>query len=160
MLSKFKKNAIPSSVADKFGGVETKDGLHIVKNGRIQTYKKCYKDKEGICYAYDHFYWFNEEGDEIQPPPNVDETFGCDNCPSLTSLKGAPQTVDEDFSCGDCQSLTSLEGAPHKVGGNFNCHRCSNLKSLEGAPQNIGRDFRRNFNCFECTSLTTLRGAP
>ena len=27
--------AIPSKIADKIGGVETKDGLHIAKNGRV-----------------------------------------------------------------------------------------------------------------------------
>ena len=156
LLSKFKKNAIPSNIADKFGGVETKYGLHIVKNGKIQTYKKCYKGKEGICYAYDHFYWFNKEGDEIQPPLNVSGSFYCHDCPSLTSLEGAPQKVGGDFACDACPSLTSLKGAPHTVGETFNCNHCPSLTSLEGAPQKVGV----NFFCYYCTSLTSLEGAP
>lgn len=35
LLAKFKKNAIPSKIADKLGGIETESGLHIVKNGRV-----------------------------------------------------------------------------------------------------------------------------
>ena len=35
ILDKLKSKAIPSKIADKFGGIETKTGLYIVKNGRI-----------------------------------------------------------------------------------------------------------------------------
>ena len=47
----------------------------------------------------------------------VDGYFDCDGCPSLTSLKGAPQEVGGDFYCRNCPSLTSHEGAPKKLGG-------------------------------------------
>ena len=35
IMAKFKTKAIPSKIADRLGGVETKDGLHMMKNGRI-----------------------------------------------------------------------------------------------------------------------------
>ena len=35
ILAKLKSKAIPSKIADKFGGIETEGGLHIVKNGRV-----------------------------------------------------------------------------------------------------------------------------
>ena len=31
----FKKEAVPSKIADKLGGIETKNGLHVVKDGRV-----------------------------------------------------------------------------------------------------------------------------
>lgn len=35
IMAKYKSEAIPSKIADKLGGIETKDGLHFVKNGRV-----------------------------------------------------------------------------------------------------------------------------
>ena len=35
LLAKFKKEAVPSKIADKLGGIETKNGLHVVKDGRV-----------------------------------------------------------------------------------------------------------------------------
>ena len=156
ILAKFKKKAIESKTASKLGGIETKDGLHLVKNGRVLTYKKCYSGIEGICYAYDHFYWFDEDGNEIASPQEIVGDFYCDKCTSLTSLKGAPQKVSGDFSCYGCTSLTSLEGAPQEVGGYFYCSSCTSLTSLKGAPQKVSGDF----SCYGCTSLTSLEGAP
>ena len=60
----------------------------------------------------------------------VDKDFYCRDCPSLKSLKGAPQEVGENFSCSNCTSLTSLEGAPQKVGWGFYCSSCTLFKSL------------------------------
>ena len=178
LLAKFKKEAVPSKIADKLGGIETKNGLHLVKDGRVQTWKCIYFDLEVKCYAYDHFYWFDMNGNEIEAPQKVDESFDCSECKSLTSLegapqevsrcfdcskceslaslKGAPQEVSGYFSCSGCQSLTSLEGAPQEVGGNFNCNRCNSMSSLKGAPQKVNGDF----SCVDCTSLTSLEGAP
>ena len=68
LLAKFKKNAIPSRIADRLGGVETKKGLHIVKNGKAQTWKKAYDGPEGKCYAYDRFFWLDADGNEIDAP--------------------------------------------------------------------------------------------
>ena len=68
LLAKFKKNAIPSRIADRLGGVETKKGLHVVKNGRIQTWTNVYDGYEGKCYAYDRFFWFDADGNEIDVP--------------------------------------------------------------------------------------------
>ena len=156
LLAKFKKEAVPSKIADKLGGIETKNGLHVVKDGRVQTWKCIYFDLEVKCYAYDHFYWFDANGNEIEAPQKVDGDFDCHDCSSLTSLEGAPQKVGRYFYCGRCKSLTSLEGAPQEVGGNFNCSNCTSLTSLEGAPQKVDRDFF----CYGCTSLTSLEGAP
>ena len=35
IMAKYKSEAIPSRIADKLGGIETKRGLHVVKNGRV-----------------------------------------------------------------------------------------------------------------------------
>ena len=156
LLAKFKKNAIESKIASKLGGVETEDGLHLVKNGRVLTYKKICFIREKTCYAYDHFYWFDEDGKQIAAPQNFSGSFYCSNCTSLTSLEGAPQKVDRDFVCNYCTSLTSLEGAPKEVGEDFICSHCISLTSLEGAPQKVGIDF----DCSGCTSLSSLKGAP
>ena len=156
LLAKYKKKTIPSKIADKLGGVETEDGLHLVNDGRVQTYKKCYDGNEGVCYAYDHFYWFDENGNEIDAPQKVSESFSCANCASLSSLSGTPKEIDGEFSCTGCTSLTSLEGAPLKVGEDFSCSYCASLTSLKGAPQEVGR----NFSCLVCESLTSLKGAP
>ena len=156
LLAKYKSEAIPSKIADKLGGVETKDGLHMMKNGRVQTWKKVYDGPEGKCYAYDHFFWFDDDGNEIDAPMKVNGTFSFPECTSLISLSGAPQEVGGDFSCSYCKSLTSLEGAPQKVSGNFDCTYCTALTSLKGAPQKVGGSFW----CQRCTSLTSLEGAP
>ena len=86
----------------------------------------------------------------------VDKDFYCYDCPSLTSLEGAPQKVGRDFYCSNCTSLTSLEGAPQKVGWSFSCRDCTSLTSLEGAPQKVDGFF----DCHKCTQLETLKGAP
>ena len=156
LLAKFKKEAVPSKIADKLGGIETKNGLHVVKDRSVQTWKCIYFDLEVKCYAYDHFYWFDVNGNEIEAPQKVDGNFDCSGCKSLTSLEGAPQEVGEYFSCSGCQSLTSLEGAPQEVGGNFYCSECQSLTSLEGAPQEVSRCF----DCSKCESLASLKGAP
>ena len=156
ILDKLKSKAIPSKIADKFGGFETKTGLYIVNNGRIQTWKKIYDGLEGKCYAYDRFIWFDDDGNEISTPKKVGGGFGCYGCTSLTSLKGVPQEVGGYFYCDDCTSLTSLEGSPRKVDGRFSCYGCTSLTSLKGAPQEVGGDFW----CNNCTSLTSLEGAP
>ena len=156
LLAKFKKEAVPSKIADKLGGIETKNGLHVVKDGRVQTWKCIYFDLEVKCYAYDHFYWFDMNGNEIEAPQKVDGNFDCIGCKSLTSLEGAPQKVDGDFYCSNCTSLTSLEGAPQEVSRYFDCSGCQSLTSLEGAPQKVGE----NFYCAGCISLTSLEGAP
>ena len=67
-MAKFRSEAIPSRIADRLGGIETDRGLHIVKNGRVQTWKKAYDGPEGKCYAYDRFFWFDADGNEIDAP--------------------------------------------------------------------------------------------
>ena len=122
LLAKFKTKAIPSRIADKLGGIATNSGLHLVKNGRVQTWKNVYVGLEGNCYAYDHFFWFDADGNEIDAPLEVGGDFDCLGCTSLTSFKGAPLEVGGDFDCSGCTSLASLEGAPQKVGKSFYCN--------------------------------------
>ena len=156
LLTKYKKDAIDSKIAKKLGGIETNNELILVNNGRIRRYWTVYKDNDCKCFAYDHFYWFDLDGNEIKPLKQVGGSFYCDNCTSLTSLEGAPQKAGKDFSCSDCTSLTSLKGAPREVGSYFYCYNCTSLTSLEGAPREVGR----GFSCSGCTSLTSLKGAP
>ena len=89
-------------------------------------------------------------------PKVVWDEFGCDYCDSLKSLKGSPEKVRGDFYCSYCKSLESLEGAPKEVGGSFYCISCVSLKSLKGAPQYVEVDFK----CRNCESLNSLNGAP
>ena len=156
LLAKFKAKAIPSKIADKLGGVETEDGLHIAKNGRVQTWRKADDGPEGKCYAYDHFFWFNDDGNEIDAPQKVSGDFSCSGCTSLTSLYGVPKEVGGYFVCSKCTSLTSLDGAPQKVGEGFFCSGCTSLTSLYGVPKEVGE----NLNFSYCTSLISLEGAP
>ena len=156
IMAKYKSEAIPSKIADKLGGIETERGLHFVKNGRVQTWEKAYNGLEGKCYAYDHFVWFDSDGNEIVAPLKVSGDFDCFGCTSLKSLEGAPQKVGGDFWCVECTSLTSLEGVPQEVGGTFSCSSCTSLTSLEGAPQKVGG----SFYCSGCTLLKSLKGAP
>ena len=79
--------------------------------------------------------------------------FFC-SCPSLKSLKGAPEKVRMNFYCDYCTSLTSLDGAPKEVGCDFHCDNCTSLKSLDGAPKEVGQ----RFYCNNCTSLKSLKG--
>ena len=156
LMAKYKSEAIPSKVADKLGGVETEDGLYLVKNGKVQTWKNVYDGPEGKCYAYDHFVWFDDDVNEIDVPSEVAGSFDCSECTSLKSLKGVPQKVGRHFYCNNCYSLTSLEGAPMKIGKMFSCYACDGLTSLKGAPQKVGG----SFICIGCTSLTSFEGAP
>ena len=156
IIAKYKSEAIPSKIADKLGGIETPYGLYFVKNGKVQAWKKAYYGPEGNCYAYDYLFWFDDDGNRINAPLEVDEDFDCYDCDSLKSLEGAPQKVGGKFDCSNCKSLTSLEGAPKEVGGKFDCSNCKSLTSLEGAPKEVGGIF----SCYDCKSLTSLKGAP
>ena len=86
----------------------------------------------------------------------IKNNFYCINCPSLTSLEGAPRKVGRDFDCSRCKKLKSLEGAPEVVERHFYCINCDSLTSLEGAPQKVYNGFFCNY----CQSLTSLKGAP
>ena len=156
LIAKYKTEAIPSKIADKLGGIETAYGLYFIKNGKVQTWKKAYDGPEGKCYAYDHLFWFDADGNEIDAPLEVSGDFDCFGCASLKSLEGVPQKVGGSFECTDCNSLTSLEGTPKEVGGKFSCSGCTSLTSLEGVPQKVGG----SFYCSGCKSLTSLKGIP
>ena len=118
-----------------------KDGkFEVSSKGNIEV-----KNKSITSFNNGLFIWTNIKGN-----------FVCDECNSLTSLKGAPKEVSGDFVCDECNSLKSLERAPKEVGGNFTCWCCNSLTSLEGAPKKVDGDF----SCVYCDSLTSLKGAP
>ena len=86
----------------------------------------------------------------------VGESFYCDGCDKLTSLKGAPEKVGRCFGCSGCSGLTTHKGAPKKTDNGFYCNGCENLTSLKGAPEEVGW----SFVCSYCKNLTSLEGAP
>lgn len=92
----------------------------------------------------------------VGSPKNVYGFFDCACCIELTSLKGAPEKVMGNFNCNSCGGLTSLIGAPKEVHGSFDCNTCVNLTTLQGAPEVIGG----NFDCTYCSSLKNLKGGP
>ena len=131
------KNASNCIISEK----PNKDGkFEVSSNGDIEV-----KNKSITSLTNGLFIWANIKGD-----------FVCDECNSLTSLKGAPKEVSGDFNCNGCDSLKSLEGAPEEVGGGFICSHCKSLTSLKGAPKEV----RGYFDCSHCKSLTSLKGVP
>ena len=75
--------------------------------------KKVYEGPEGICFARDHLYWYDEDFNEIDPPYEINGGIDCYNT-----------------------KITSLEGSPEKVGGFFYC-RHTNITSLKGGPKTV-----------------------
>ena len=135
--------------------------------------KKVYEGPEGICFARDHLYWYDEDFNEIDPPYEINGGIDCYNT-KITSLEGSPEKVGGFFYCRHT-NITSLEGCPKTIGGYFDCSYtniaslegcprevegsfwCSNTKitSLEGSPKRVGEDF----DCSN-TSITSLEGCP
>lgn len=96
---------------------------------------------------------FSPNLESLEGSPKQCSSFTCDDCPKLTSLKGAPEIVERMFSCENCTSLLSLEGAPKSTGEGFYCDKCTSLKNLKGAPQKVSI-----FSCCECTGLESFEG--
>ena len=116
-IDKSIKDQIKQFLKDNFKGVSlckisrkpNKDGkLEVLSNGNVEV-----KNKKITSLTNGSFVWTNIKGD-----------FICDECNSLTSLKGAPKEVKGSFYCYNCDSLTSLKGAPKEVWGDFNCYQC------------------------------------
>ena len=126
---------------------------------KIPKGEKVYDGPKGICFANDHFYWYDKDFNPIDPPneietgieiimlfdseltslvgsPNiVNGNFICSSTP-LETLKGAPRTVIGSFDCS-ATKITSLEGGPEEIDGDFWC-TSNELHSLEGAPRSVG----------------------
>ena len=143
-IDKSIKEQIKKFLKDNFGGASlckisrkpNKDGKYEVfssKNIKVKNYK--------ITSLTNGLFIQTTVGDD----------FYCDNCTSLTSLKGAPKEVGVIFCCEYCKSLKSLEGAPEKVDDDFYCSNCKSLTSLEGAPKEVDG----NFCCSFCGSMFT-----
>ena len=140
---------------------------------KIPEGKKVYEGPEGICFARDHLYWYDQYFNEIDLPEEVEGNFDCSNtnitsfegCPkiirgffsclgtNITSLEGCPEIVGGSFYCSYTK-ITSLEGCPKIVNGNFDCSY-TKITSLKGTPRVVGE----NFNCTS-TKLTSLEGSP
>ena len=143
------------------------------KMPKIPEGKKIYEGPEGICFASDHFHWYDGDFDEIDPPDEINGYFNCAYT-KITSLEGCPKIINNHFNCSNT-NITSLEGGPREVEGSFSCaftditslkgcqeinkgnFYCDNTKitSLEGAPKEIGGDFW----CSR-TNITSLEGCP
>ncbi|MBR5296709.1 MAG: hypothetical protein IKU29_02430 [Parabacteroides sp.] len=117
------------------------DGTYIIKNNEVIISGTIVITNYGITTIPIQF-------------KTVTETFDCNGCVYLTSLKGCPEEVGGDFYCYGCTSLTTLEGAPREVGGWFSCSYCFNL-------QYFGTNIKaRNFDCRDCFDLKSLDGCP
>ena len=143
---------------------------------KIPKGKKVYEGPEGLCFARNRLYWYNEDFNPIDPPEKIKGSINLvfDGNNRITSLKGSPRVVVGDFDCSQT-SIISLEGGPEEVEGNFWCSH-TKITSLKGCP----REIRRNFWCsytkitslegclksvgedFDCsnTKITSLKGAP
>ncbi len=107
---------------------------------KISKGKKVYEGPEGICFASDHLYWYDEDFNEINPPEEIKGSFNCSNT-SITSLEGCPREVGKDFDCS-YTSITSLEGCPEIIGDGFYCNN-TKITSLKGSLKEV----RGNFYC-------------
>ncbi len=122
---------------------------------KIPKGKKVYEGPEGICFARNRLYWYNEDFNPIDPPEKIKGSINLvfDGNNRITSLKGSPRVVGGDFDCSQT-SIISLEGGPEEVEGNFWCSY-TKIISLKGCP----REIRRNFWC-SYTNITSLEGSP
>ena len=77
---------------------------------RIPGGKKIYEGPEGLCFARDHFYWYDKGFNPIDPPDEINGNFACYNT-MITSLEGSPKIINGFFNCSD-NRITSLEGGP------------------------------------------------
>ena len=119
---------------------------------KIPEGKKIYEGPEGICFARDHLYWYDQYFNEIDLPEEVEGNFDCSNT-NITSFEGRPKIIRGFFSCLGT-NITSLEGCPEIVGGSFYCSY-TKITSLEGCPKIVNG----NFDC-SYTKITSLKGAP
>ena len=122
---------------------------------KIPKGQKVYEGPEGLCFARDHFYWYDKDFNEIDPPKKIKGSinlFSYDKA-SITSLEGSPRVVDGIFDCS-LTKITSLEGCPEKVGESFYCSS-TKITSLEWCPREVGG----SFSCSN-TKITSLEGSP
>ena len=119
---------------------------------RIPGGKKIYEGPEGLCFARDHFYWYDKGFNPIDPPNEINGNFACYNT-MITSLEGSPKIINGFFNCSD-NRITSLEGGPQVVTKFFVCDN-TNITSLEGAPREVGEYFQCIFS-----NITSLKGGP
>ena len=122
------------------------------KMKKIPKGKKVYEGPEGLCFAIDHFYWYDKDFNEIDPPNRINGDIDCYRT-AITSLEGSPKVVGGVFDCSQ-KKITSLEGCPEKVGGSFYCSS-TKITSLEWCPREVGG----SFSCSN-TKITSLEGSP
>lgn len=103
----------------------------------------------------DGFYCsMNRMKDLTGAPKEIGGTLNCQSCPTLLTLKGAPEVVPGDFLCHE-GVLESLEGGPKKVGGDMWVFK-NRLRNIDHAPREVGRYFQCHFNA----GIKHLEGAP
>ena len=122
---------------------------------KIPEGKKVYNGPEGICFARDHLYWYDEDFNEIDLPKKIKGSINLDFYGNnrITSLEGSPKEVRGNFYCSNT-NIASLKGCPEEVGGNFWCSN-TNITSLEGCPEEVGGSFWCSH-----TNITSLEGSP
>ena len=122
---------------------------------KIPKGEKVYDGSKGICFARDHFYWYDKNFNKIDPPDEIETGIEIimpfDS--ELTSLVGSPKIVNGNFICSDTP-LKTLKGAPRTIVGSFDCST-TKITSLEGGPEEIDGDFWCASN-----KLHSLEGAP
>ena len=119
---------------------------------KIPKGKKVYEGPEGLCFARDHFYWYDKDFNPISTPDKIRGGIECYRT-DITSLEGSPRVVEGDFSCS-FRNITSLVGAPQIVNGLFDCSH-TKITSLKDSPTEVK-------NYFDCsyTNITSLEGCP
>lgn len=173
LVSSFNKEMAKRSLEKIYYDPVSSDGtllewLFTYNNGKV-VYKGGLRIRDGLKDTLESIYI-----------PGVDlvsaQSFDCNYCRSLKSLKGAPRHTVADFNCTGCYSLTSLEGAPEYVGMDFWCSYIRGIISLAGAPKVVGGNFfcsstgisdlvglpsyiSGSVYCHNCNDLKTLKGA-
>ena len=119
---------------------------------RIPGGKKIYEGPEGLCFARDHFYWYDRDFNPIDPPDEINGEINCYDT-KITSLEGSPRVVNRGFDCS-FRDVTSLEGGPQIVNYIFSCSH-TKITSLKGAPVEV----KEYFDCSD-TKITSLEDCP
>lgn len=81
----------------------------------------------------------NSELEDLEGcPDHVEASFKLEQCPSLTSLNGAPKTAGNVLL--DNVGVSNLIGIPKEVKDFYLVTGCKNLESLEGIPYDFNPD--------------------
>ena len=143
--AKLKENDLPDALSTARGWLliddDDESGRHQVycerKDGRIVKYARVWgdrwqiRDDEHYCIAGDHFYWFDADGNAIEPPEDFGGQIQITNWPSLVSLKGLPTSIREGLIISECNNLMDVSGMANveSFGSFVDINRCKNVDS-------------------------------